>query len=353
MKPTHLLTLAALFCGASLLPAQVTSPLGYDSTEGGTTHGYILGNRIGLTWQQIDATLRNQVFTANSIAWRRDGAQQAGTDYGARTMEMEIFLGESDLTQISTNHAGNYTNTPTNVLVKKTVNAPDWNPAPASTPAPFDFVVPFDSSYIHLGTADFLWEVRVTANSYSGTAFTNYPYDFQYVVPNGSFNAAPTPSTNTRLGFGCSLNGRNLSLDASLFNHGIKFRLTQDVTNAPPSSAVSCFVGLQDRNATVPGWCENVRTDTLLNFPLGVSGTNGALSMMIDNIVYDPAFIGLPLYSQAYTANAGSVLLTNGVEFVAGADPAYPKVGRVYTYDTTTGSTTSGPWTGGIIAQFK
>ena len=76
--------------------------------------------------------------------------------------------------------------------------------------------------------------------------------------------------------------------------------------------------------------------------------------MTLDNIKYNKNLIGFSLFAQAGAVDTGKglFLLSNGVKFAAAADPVYPKVGRIYTYNTTSGTTTSGPWTGGIIAQF-
>ncbi|MCB9868641.1 MAG: hypothetical protein H6836_06425 [Planctomycetes bacterium] len=351
-KTSLSILLAGLLCPA-FATAQVTSPNGFLSTEGGTNHGYILGNRLGLTWQQIDASLRNVVFPAQSIAWRRDAVTAANTEFGARTMEVEIFLANSDLTKITTNHSANYVGTPTNVVTKKTVNAPDWTNPPTTTPAPFNFVVPFDTNYVHGGVWDFLWEVRVTKNSYAGSAFTNYPYDFHYVVPSGSFSAAPTASNNTKLGTGCTIGSAAFTHDTILYNHAIKFRLQQSVTAAPANAPIAAYIGLQDLNVPVPGWCERVRTDTTFLLPLGTSDATGSATSTIDNIKYDATLIGFPLYSQTFAPYSGSVALSNGVKFAAGTDPNYPKVGRVYSYIVGTGTTTSGPWTGGIVTRFQ
>ena len=198
-------SLLALGLVSVSLSAQTTftSPFGYDTTEGATNHAYILGGQLGLTWQQIDSTLRGKVLSVKSIAWRRDATLATSANYVKRTMEVEIFLANSELTKISKTHSANYVGTPTQVVKKKTVNAPDWTTAPTTAPAPFDFKVPFDTGWVFLGKNDFLWEVRVTKNSYTGGVFSNYPYDFQYVVSGSSFNNPPsTPSNNTTLGTG-------------------------------------------------------------------------------------------------------------------------------------------------------
>jgi hypothetical protein len=342
------------------LPAQgtFTSPFGYDTIEGATNHAYILGDRVGLTWQQIDSTLRGKVLSVKSIAWRRDGTLATSANYVSRTMELEIFLANSELTNISQTHSANYVGTPTQVVKKKTVNAPDWTTAPTTAPAPFDFKVPFDTSWVFLGKNDFLWEVRVTKNSYTGGVFSNYPFDFQYVVSGGSFsNPSSTPSANTMLGTGCTASGQTspFNLSTILYNHGVKFRLQNSVTNAPATTPVNAYFGIRDPNLAILGWCERIHVDPLFLLPLGNSSSTGTVSpMTLDNIKYQKNLIGFPIFAQAGAVDTGKglFLLSNGVKFAAASDPVYPKVGRVYTYNLTSGTTTSGPWTGGIIAQF-
>ncbi|MHC4514662.1 MAG: hypothetical protein ACYTGW_04805 [Planctomycetota bacterium] len=342
------------------LPAQgtFTSPLGYDTKEGATDHAYILGNRVGLTWQQIDSTLRGRVLSVKSIAWRRDGNLATNAAYVKRTMEVEIFLANSELTKISKTHSANYVGTPTRVVNKKTVSAPDWTAAPTTAPAPFNFKVPFDTGWVFLGKNDFLWEVRVTKNSYTGTAFSNYPFDFQYVVSGSSFNNNPsTPSTSTALGTGCTASGKTspFTLSTVLYNHGVKFRLQNSATNGPATTQVNAYFSIKDPNLAIPGWCERVHVDPMWLLPLGKTSTTGSVGpTTLDNIPYNRNLIGFPIFVQAGALDTGRgiFILSNGVKFAAGADPKYPKVGRIYTYNTTSGTTTSGPWTGGIIAQF-
>jgi len=335
-----------------------TSPFGYDTTEGATNHAYILGDRVGLTWQQIDSTLRGQILPVKSIAWRRDGSLATSANYVKRTMEVEIFLANSELTKISKTHSANYVGTPTQVVKKKTINAPDWTTAPTTAPAPFNFKVPFDTNWVFLGKNDFLWEVRVTKNSYTGGIFSNYPFDFQYVVTGSSFNNNPsTPSTSTMLGSGCTVSGHTspFRLSTVLYNHGVKFRLQNSVVAGPATTPVNVYFGIKDPNLAIPGWCERIHVDPVWLLPLGNTSTTGTAGpTTLDNIKYDKNLIGFSIFAQAGAVDTGKGLfvLSNGLKFAAAADPVYPKVGRIYTYNTTSGTTTSGPWTGGIIAQF-
>ncbi len=353
-------TLLALGLLSVSLAAQgtFTSPLGYDTREGATDHAYILGSKLGLTWQQIDSTLRGRVLSVKSIAWRRDGGLATSANYVKRTMEVEIFLANSELTKISKTHSANYVGTPTQVVKKKTVNAPDWTTVPTTAPAPFNFKVPFDTGWVFLGKNDFLWEVRVTKNSYTGGVFSNYPFDFQYVVASSSFNNNPsTPSTSTMLGSGCTARGQTspFRLSTVLYNHGIKFRLQNSATNGPPTTQVNVYLGIKDPNLAIPGWCERIHVDPVLLLSLGKTSTTGAVGpTTLDNIRYDKNLVGFSIFAQAGALDPGQgvFILSNGVKFAAAADPNYPKVGRVYTYNTSSGTTTSGPWTGGIIAQF-
>lgn len=340
---------------ATSLSAQVTSPAGYLSTEGATNHAYILGNRLNLTWQQIDSTHRGNTWLANSIAWRRDGTSAVNADATARTMEVEIFMANSDLLGITTTHTANYVGQPTNVVKKKTVSAPDWTAQPASAPAPFNFNVPYDTPWVYTGEHDLLWEVRVTKNSYSGTAFSNYPFDFQYINSGGSFTNGPNPSANTNLGKGCAVTSAGaFTYGASLDNYGTKFGFNQKVANGPANTPVTAFLGVTNPNVQLPGWCTTLHTDALVPIPVGTTDAAGAASMSLNNIPHAPAAVGGKFYFQAIAPSSRGLALTNGVEVVPAADPNVPRVGRVYTYDLSSGSQTkSGPWTGGIIVRFQ
>src|SRR5262245_53116407 len=217
---TKLTCSLALLVSAACLSAQstFTSPKGFDTTEGATNHDYILASKIGLTFQQLDATNRGTTGMLKSIAWRRDGVLATNTTNTARTLEMEVLMADTVVANVSTTHAANYKNPPTVVFTKKMVNAPDWTQKPVTAPAAWDLKAQFDTPWLYLGTDDLLWEVRVTQNSaVTGTSGLAYAFDFEYVGAT-AFTASATAST---VGTGCVSTGRTSAFSASgtLYSH--------------------------------------------------------------------------------------------------------------------------------------
>lgn len=360
MKTLHSTILLGLAAGLAAQTSTFTSPRGFDTVEGATSHGYILGSKIQLTFQQLDATLRGNVTgLLKSIAWRRDGTSATSADYSARQMEMEVVLCDTVCANVSTTHANNYLGTPTTVFTKKFVSAPDWTQLPASTPAPFNFKVVFDSQWLYTGVNDLLWEVRVTQNTYAGTAFTNYPYDFDYIGQSGAVFS--TTATGVAVGTGCTSTGMTSAfrLTGSIYTHPNRLRMTLGTTYAPALTPVSVYVDAVDSNLNIPGLCGVLHALPTIEIPLATSTSTGSIATKtFDNLPYNSSFPGVQLHFQAIALDLGQttipVSVSNGLDVTIAAPPAnVGTIARVYSY--LSGSTVLAPtqWTGGMITQFE
>ena len=116
-------------------------------------------------YQQVHGDLKGTPRFFTGIGWRRDGMLLDTAQMFARTIDMELWLGDGDLATFGTTFASNRVSPPTNAFVRKIVNAPDLVLRPDAMPAPFTFNVVFDTPVLYLGLQDLLWEVVIHSNS--------------------------------------------------------------------------------------------------------------------------------------------------------------------------------------------
>ena len=353
----HLLALT--ICAPLAAQQYFTSPAGLVSTEGSSNHDYILFAKNKLRWQQLDSSsISSPYANVKSIAWRRDATAANDATWIARTVDLTVVMSHAvGIGSSSTVFANNYKGAPTTVFTKKTVNLPDWTAKPATSPDAWTAIVPFDNMWSYNGVDNFLWEVQADNNSTVGSNNSGSDYGNDFQSGTGSFS---TSNAGTIIGTGCISTGRTsqFTLSTSLYNHGSKFRMTASASNAPANASVIRHIDLANANLMVPGLCATVYALPTLSIPLGTSSATGSVSTVtIDNIKYNASWIGLKLYSQALALDAGQaglpVSLSYGRENTFPADPALPAQARFYEYATSSGMTTSGPWTGGIVARFE
>src|SRR5262249_48919899 len=108
-----------------------------------------------------------------ALSWRRDCLLATTGVHTPRTLDVEFFLGDGDYLMISSTYASNYTNTPSNVFLRKNLNCPDHTTLPDFQPAPWDVPAVFDTPYVYLGLKDLTWEAVV----YSATSTVGYYCD--------------------------------------------------------------------------------------------------------------------------------------------------------------------------------
>jgi len=352
MFETRMLIAAALTAG--VVSAQgFTSPAGYLTTEGSSNHDYILFKYDDMRWQQLDDTSLNQPATnVQRISWRRDGTSGADPAWTARTIDIEVVLSHSvPAGSISERFPANYTGNTATVFASRPVNLPDWTQPPAATPAPWDLVLQLDTPWPYAGTSPYLWEVRVRNNQ----SASDYGNDFQSIS-----GTTGTSNSGTLLGTGCTATGQtsSMALSSTIKNQVTRFRIAYNLTNGPITQPAYVNLDLSNANLTVPGLCTTVFATPLIPIPLGTTDASGDVQgFSIENIAFNPALVGVQLYSQAIALDPGQpgipVALSNGRLNTIPSTPANPaSVTRGYAYRLSTGSMRSpSVWTGGIVTR--
>ncbi|MCB9917781.1 MAG: hypothetical protein H6832_05215 [Planctomycetes bacterium] len=343
---------------ASVASAQITSPKGYVSTEGTSSHNYMLFSKYEMRWQGIDRShVGAGAKVMNEVAWRRDGTSSTGSTWTARTMsnwEMNMGLADWATLQVTDLEKNYKTGSKVQVVKPRTLSVVDISAPPTSAPAPWTTVVKFDAPFVYTGSDPFVWEVIYSGN----TVTTDYSFDFQYVGTSSGYSS----TSGTAVGTNCTATGMTsaISTYVTFYNHLTKFRIYYSLYNMPANSPAFMWIDGMDQNLTVPGLCTKLHALPLINIPLGVSDATGRVgSGYIDNLPYVPSVIGNDLYFQYVGVDLGQAglpfALSAGRKITVPADPVPTQVTRFYHYKTTATSstTTSGPWYGGIITRFQ
>lgn len=305
---TTSMAVAILGC-AVFAQTSLVSPVGFDTKEGNGNNTYPFYDTFH--YMQIHGDLRNKVLLIKGQSFRRDG--NLSGSYASRTLEIEIFMGNSDLSKISSTFANNYLGTRTMVLKKTMVNTPSWATKPATPPAAFDFSLPFGSAWVYTGTTDLVWEWVV----HSTTAPRKvYPADS---VSTGRAVTGPY----TRLGVGCTATGQTRVMLATAYLQTYRspdrVRYYCYTSYGRANSTAATLLGLTNPNATFP-ICgpKRVYTDAMLTIPATSSATGFFNSGTSLYFPWNPALTGMKTYSQTYTLDGNQsplpVAVSNGVE---------------------------------------
>ncbi|MHC4514136.1 MAG: hypothetical protein ACYTGW_11660 [Planctomycetota bacterium] len=297
----------AVVCSTSPLLAQsfVTSPKGMLNKTGNNRFNVSTNRR----YQIVDNTHAGTVLRIKSFAMRRS---LVGTSTKtAHTVDITLDMGEANFGVLTLLPDQNYLpNTRKNVIKKKNVNFPDWSTIVTKPPAPFDFVVPLDTTFVYLGKSSLLWDLKLENATGSG----GIQWDRDYV--------AASSVTATGLGSGCVATGQASSFGhtmrmqnngAPLKNFGMHLRARAD--RAPLKTSVLLSVALSDSNLTIPGWCASVRAVPLVIVPLGVSDVNGTVPDVFFSAPYTKGVESQKIVTQLFAVDAGHVggiALSNG-----------------------------------------
>ena len=336
----------------------VSSPKGYEFTEGSSDERYVLGSWPTLRFQQIDSTNDDPLPNIGQLGFRRDGRLFTSPLYPGRTIDMEIVMAESDIDNLSTTFATNYVANQLKVVNRKTIQFPDWSQQSILPPSPLTAIVALDVPWSYSGKTasgnDLLWEVRVWSNSEAGK---EYPFDLAYVVPNATFGTTlnPTRSGHTDLGSGCQVALGEAHMDIDIFNFGSKFTLDAHLHTAP-NQPVTLMIGLFNANLSHPSLCTKLHVLGVVNLGVGVAAGNGDFDIDIDPIAYNAAYIGQDLFFQTVAPDASQtaggfmpVALSSAAKITVPEDPRPPAVGRLWAADPAATTALFGPVAGGII----
>jgi len=349
---------ASCFPLASGLSAQTynTFPKGHLTTEGTSSHNYMLFAKKEMRWQSIDRSqVGSKPIVFNTVAWRRDGAAAATAAWTKRTLTgFQLILSNADynVTQ-KADLSKNYKGTPTVAIASKTINLPDISAKPATSPAPWTNVLKLDRAYIYLAKDALLWEVRYTANTGMGS---DYSFDFMSSTGGSGYSS----NSGLVIGTSCTTSGlaTPVTFSTTFYNHGTKFRIYRSVSNMPANSPVFVLLDAKNQNLTVPGLCTKLyAAPTILLTGGPVTSATGGSTHYFDNIPHVSGLATNKLYFQAFCVDLKQkglpFSMSYGREITIPADPKPTQVTRYYHYKNATSTTTvtSGPWYGGIILR--
>jgi len=350
--------IALLLCGSLAAQGFVSSPTGYEFSEGSSDSRDVLGTMPLLRYQQVDST-SGALSNRTQLAFRRDGWLFTSSEYRARTIDVEVVMAESSVENLSSTFASNYLGNQAVVVTRKQIQLPDWTQRPIVPPASLDAIIPLDTAWSYAGkqasNRDMLWEFKVWGNTEAGR---EYPFDLEYVIPNATFGTrAPSRSGHVDLGSGCQVALGEAHMDVDVFNYGNKFTLDAHLHTAP-NSPVTLMIGLFNANLSHPALCAKLHVIGIVNIAVGIAGPTGDFDIDIDPITYNPAYIGADMYFQTVAPDTSQasggywpLALSSGAKLTVPGDPQGPAVGRLWAPDPNATTATAGPVAGGIIAH--
>ncbi len=310
---------------ASLLSADLTgqttivSPAAYTNKEGplGFTVPFSYGRG---RYQQVHGDLRKQPGAIRGLAWRRDGHYGTNTSMAARSLEVEVWIGEGDFTLFGTTFDKNYAAPPTQIVAKQKFNFPDWFKLPATTPAPFNASIPFTKVGVYTGKYDFIWELKI----HSMTPTSMYYSDYAGGRP-GSFYGS-----YRRLGVGCKtgLGGPDgMRLTCSVYAVGsAQLNLSLYGSYGVPSAPSAILIGVANLNLQIPGLCTRLYPHPVITLNRTASSTGSVSGGRLAIWPYNPIYKGSKFYAQVASLDASQkglpVAASNGIEAeLPGLDP--------------------------------
>lgn len=294
--------LRALGCALAstvVLAAQtqfVTVPQDLDAREGNAVATFV--HPFGYSQSRFQYTDGGQRGTArpgiSKLELRRDGLAQGS--FPSRTANLALVMAETDVGQLTTNFAANYSGAPTTVFLRKVINVPDLSAAPPTPPAPWTIAFPFDANWNYTGAKDLLWEIQVDANTGIGAPLALDAV--QIVVPGeGSYSYDGLTSCTTASG--------------SFTIYGIAPRTARDGTvtfatyaaQGPVSAPGVLALGLSDPNL-VGVFCAPLRTSAEVLVPVATDAT-GSIGAPSAPLALGFPFPGpLTVFSQFAVADA-------------------------------------------------
>jgi len=281
-------TAGVVLLAALPLPAQaVVSPTYYQTAEAPNANGFPFSLQK-FRQQQAHGDLRGQAANLNRMSFRRDRM------YGGATFNvtLEAFLGDTDISSMSSSFTANYLSTPTQVVDRKTVALPDHLGLSTQVPAPFTLVLPFDRQHLYGGTNDLLWEIRIHGNSLGK--------DTSYFLDSHSGTGLLALGRQRVTGAGCvAPGGRSLNLGNRVETGEAALTVQWDVHSAPLNAGCLLQVGLNNPARQLPGWCTGIYSDGLVTL-LGKADDFGRFSTGRIAFVHNDQGFGTIFYSQAW-----------------------------------------------------
>ena len=351
MQPTHQLLPICLLTAALSAQSYVTSPAPYDKHEARSNNTYPFYG-TSFRYQQVHGDVKGTPRVLTQISFRRDGTLGTTASYGARSYDMELFVGDGDLPTFSTTFATNFVSTPVNVFTRKNLNVPDHTNRPDFLPAAWDVDVTFDVPFPYVSAKDLVWEAVI----YTNTSANSYPMDAVSGLDTGVTGGFAV------LGSGCTTANGTMKLRSNFASSSTANTVTMNwgVSGGPASAATVVFVGISNPNTPIPGLCNNEKlyTDAILAQIPGTTAAGGTLTTPTLTINFDPTLLAFTLTSQAAAVDASQPGL--GIAASTGnAAPFTPLPGavpvrRLYAYNNSS-ATTGGmeTYNYGLVTRFR
>lgn len=303
-------------------------------------------------YQQGHGSLRGAPRSMQATSFRRDGGGNQATAV-ARTIDAELFMADTNFATLSTTFASNYASTPVNTVIRKMINLPDFTISQGS-PAPWNIVIPHDVPFVYTGVQDLLWEIRIHSNTNTG-AYTCDAF--------GGFSQDVGTAATALFGTGCLATGRTsrMSITPTVYSIALtnSLRMNWIVSNATSAAPTAVILGVVGIDQPIAGLCSNLYVGGWLLTINGLSSNTGSLSTTpIELSPFDPAWVGVKLYTQAVAADAGQpviqVAVSNRAESTIAPMPAgaTDKIRRIYSSSV---SATTGSWefyNYGLVVRF-
>lgn len=321
MRPTtYLRRLPALALAASL-PAQgtfVVSPASLQSTAGNQALNAI--EPTSGRWQQVHGDLLGSAQVIRGFRLRRDETVPVLSISTAQSVIVEVWMGEVDFANASTDFAANLGPAPVQVLPGAQLQLPDWV-AGGSSPAPFDLDVQLAVPFVYSGTKALVVEVRTLLG------------DVTHIADAYGEEGSDAPSLS--LGQGCSAGLlpyiQNSSL-TTLYGPGFQPTLRWNLSafSSPIGLPGFFVVGGQTAPLNLPGQCATlwpsidaiVPASQILAGPIAVNRSDA-----IDT-PFAVSLVGATITTQAVSFDpaVGGFLLSQGQQLTIAPLPAVPEL---------------------------
>lgn len=326
---------SGLFLATSLAAQNYyVQPAGYEGVEGNSSTGIPFSYASARIQQSDSNRIGAPMAAISALTFRRD--RSAGASATARTIDVTVLLGKNDINAFSATFATNWLSPPTTVYTRKPTNLPDITTGPPVPPGPFVVTIPLDLTYAYDGVDSLMWEILVD-NGVTGT------YSMDWV----SAATTTTGATSTQLGTGCTTPNGVMSLTTTFSATVTTLNLSFSTLRAPSTAPVVLALGVSDPNLQLPGFCTAVRTDALVQVPLGTSSATGTLSAVVLPLPWNNSFASQNLFSQVLSPDASQaglpIAFSNGRMSPTPATSGGPApTGIKRTYSLTSSSATTG-----------
>jgi hypothetical protein len=287
--------LFAALCAVSI-PAQaaIVSPIDFQSAAGSVALPFSAGP--GTRWQQVHGDLIGTPSTFVGLRLRRDEQVPALPNAASRSIDVEVWLAETDLSLVSADFGQNLWIAPVQVLPPTTILLPDWSLGGGG----FDLDLPFASPYGYSGGFALVVEVRILADAQPAS----------HIVDGFAEARQQLPALD--IGVGCTVGLAPFTQASGLLTGQALFgRLDVDWSLraffAPPGAFGFFVIGAATQSQLLPGACAPM----LPTFDATVMATTidtPLISLLVAPRITSllaPGMVGTSVFTQAVAVEVG------------------------------------------------